>query len=721
MSDRLRVAIVGCGAIADAHARALAHSTEARCTAVFDVDRARAVALARTWCPDAVVLGSIDEAPRHADAAIVATPNAYHAATTLTLLRAGLHVLCEKPLAIAAADAESMLAAARAANRVLACGFVRRQYPATELVRQLLARRVVGAPVSFEIRESVTNWPMQRSAFRRDISGGGVFIDIAPHVLDQLRAWFGRVEVEEYADDAAGGVEASARATVRCTTPDGSLIGGVIHVSRAYAMKNRATIRCSDGRIDVDPHQRDRVTLTLGLDGVETTMAAPAVDGFAAQLHRFVAAIAAGDTAERERAAQAAVDNVAAIARAYAMRKALPEPWNGGVNDASNPIARDGVRRWQRILVTGATGSVGSRLVERWAMADQLPQLRCLVRGYRAAARLCRFEAEIAPGDLGDRAALVEAARGCDAVVHLAVGDEAAAETELLVRVCKELGVRRFVHMSSAAVYGRRLPRAIEAKQESTPLARTGEPYADAKAAAERIVLQAGAALDAHILRPHMVYGPGLRWSAELTQLLPLGRVPIIDGGGVINMIHVDDLVDAVACALAADGGFGEPMFVTDDQPRAWSEYIAAHAALVGVTPPHVARDEVADRRDLRTWLRDSVAPLGPVVRSREFKSFVLQSPLMQATALRAYVAVRGNERLQPYLARLRQDGSGAATADAPSSWDETWLQMQLSEAHLSSTLATSMIGFRARIDFAEGLARTARWLEAFGLVPARG
>lgn len=716
MSAPLRVAIVGCGAIAQAHARALARSTRARCTAVFDVDRDRATALAQAFCREAAVVSVASELGTLADAAIVSAPNAYHAALSVELLRAGLHVLCEKPLAIESADAERMLAAATEHQRVLQCGFVRRFYPATQLVREALDRRIVGAPVRFEVRESVTNWPMGRASFDRAVAGGGVFIDIAPHVIDQLTLWLGRVELVGYEDDAAGGVEASARARLRCVSGDGHAVEGELHLSRAYAMTNRARIFCTDGRIDVDPHQHDRIGLVLGAGGVPCTLSSAQRDAFAAQLDSFLDAIAARTPAQTT--AASAVDNVRLVDAARRQRSALPEPWNGPLPVEPGPVAIDGVRRWRRILVTGATGSVGSRLVERWALAGQLPQLRCLVRGYRAAARLRRFDVEVAEADLLDRRALTEAARGCDAVVHLAVGDKAVDESETVVRVCRDLGIRRLVHMSSAAVYGRRLPRAIEPRQEETPLSRTGEPYADAKGGAEAVVADAGRWLDAHLLRPHMVYGPGLRWSAELMTLLPAGRVPVVDDGGIINLIHVDDLVDAVAAALASDGGFGEAMFVTDGAPRPWSEYVGAHAALLGVDPPHVARDLVAGRRTVRQWVRDSVLPLAPVMRSSEFRAFVLTSPLMQATALRAWVAARGHRALGPQLARLR--GGGGDVGAGGVSFDDTWVQMQLSEARLSAAHAQATIGFRARIDFAEGMRRTAAWFEAFGLVPRR-
>jgi predicted dehydrogenase/nucleoside-diphosphate-sugar epimerase len=715
----LPLALVGCGAVAASHARALAAVPGVRATAVFDVERERAAAFARAHLPSARVATTLDELGAAAEAAIVAVPNAAHAATSVALLEAGLHVLCEKPLALTVADAERMAAAARAAGRVLACGLVRRFFGSTELCAEALRRRLVGAPLGFEIRESVTNWPMRRSTFERAVAGGGVFIDFAPHLLDLLAAWLGPVEIVSYADDAAGGVESSARVELRAGGVPGTIV-----LSRAYRMTNRARIVCAGGHLDVDPHQPDRVAVVFAggaNGGLAGTLEARPRDPFAAQLSAFVAAV--GGRAHAGASVDDALRAVALVDDSYRRRAPLSEPWSisGGPFLASGASAvaecRPAGGRARKILVTGATGAVGSRLVERWAAAGQLGRLRCMARGYGQAARLMRFPVEIVEADLGDRASLERAARGCDAVVHLAVGERARAETEALVATARRAGVTRLVHMSTAAVYGRRLPRCLEATQEETPLQPTGEPYADEKAAAEAVVRRSG--LPAHILRPHIVYGPGLRWSAELMELLPRGAVPLVEDGGWCNLIHVDDLVDAIGCALEHERADGEPLFITDGAPLRWSEYVDAHASLIGVAPPRRRRAELEPPRPtLSSWLADSLRPIAPILRSREFRAFFFGSPAMQATAFRAYLALRHSPRVQPWLARLRSAGD-APLAPAPA-LDENWSQMQLSEARLDGTRAARVLGFRPRIDFAEGLRRTAAWFEAFGLMPAR-
>ncbi|MCI0389846.1 MAG: Gfo/Idh/MocA family oxidoreductase, partial [Acidobacteria bacterium] len=130
----IRIAIVGCGAIAQSHARAISATRNAQCTALFDVDWVRADSLRVSYFPDAILAGSYEEVANLADAAIVAVPNVYHALVTNSLLNEGMHVLCEKPLAISSSDAREMVSVAEEAGLVIACGLVRRFFGSTALV-----------------------------------------------------------------------------------------------------------------------------------------------------------------------------------------------------------------------------------------------------------------------------------------------------------------------------------------------------------------------------------------------------------------------------------------------------------------------------------------------------------------------------------------------------------------------------------------------------------
>ena len=111
----MRIALIGCGMIGTTHARAIASSPIARCTVLFDPAPGRAKALQDAFFPEARVARAVEELPALADAAIVAVPAGLHASLSIGLIEAGLHVLCEKPLATTLQDAQAMAEAARRA------------------------------------------------------------------------------------------------------------------------------------------------------------------------------------------------------------------------------------------------------------------------------------------------------------------------------------------------------------------------------------------------------------------------------------------------------------------------------------------------------------------------------------------------------------------------------------------------------------------------------
>ncbi|MGH9754737.1 MAG: Gfo/Idh/MocA family protein, partial [Blastocatellia bacterium] len=327
----IRIAIIGCGAIAQSHARAISATRNARLSTLFDVDSARAESLRATYCPDARLAGSYGEVAEFADAAIVAVPNVYHAEVTKSLLRDGLHVLCEKPLAISSSDAREMVSMAEEVGRVLACGLVRRFFGSTALATKALRQGIIGRPLRFEVRESVWNWPMSRAAFDRRASGGGALIDLAPHIFDLLEVWLGPLEIVEYLDDNQGGVEAVALIKARSKSEGGD-VSGEIFLSRAYKAVNRTRIICERGYIEVDPHKIDSVTIVYktGPDEFVMTSRADAHDSFAGQLSNFIEAIEVGE--DRLATASSAVRAIDLVESCYRMRQPLPEPGAVGLN-----------------------------------------------------------------------------------------------------------------------------------------------------------------------------------------------------------------------------------------------------------------------------------------------------------------------------------------------------------------------------------------------------
>ena len=145
--------------------------------------------------PGALAFTDLAEALRNPqiDAVYVATPVALHAEQTIASLRAGKHVLCEKPVALNFTQAESMAAAAREASRLLGIAYYRRLYPKLIRAKQLIAEGAIGQPVLVEANyhgwlESPDRGWLKDPA----LAGGGPLYDTGSHRIDACNFLFGR-------------------------------------------------------------------------------------------------------------------------------------------------------------------------------------------------------------------------------------------------------------------------------------------------------------------------------------------------------------------------------------------------------------------------------------------------------------------------------------------------------------------------------------------------
>ncbi len=192
------------------------------------------------------------------------------------------------------------------------------------------------------------------------------------------------------------------------------------------------------------------------------------------------------------------------------------------------------------ILLTGATGTVGTALLRR--LTDEPEPVRCLVRDPRRLGDQ-RVRVQIALGDLADPASFRNALRGVRTVVHLAasIRDQPHASIEelngmatlRLVRAAERAGARRFLFFS-----------ALGASHHS----RTR--FFRAKALAEDAV--ARSSLQTTTFSPSIVYAPGDPWLTLLERFSYLPAIPVSGSGDAqYQPIWAEDVADGVAAALA--------------------------------------------------------------------------------------------------------------------------------------------------------------------------
>jgi nucleoside-diphosphate-sugar epimerase len=247
--------------------------------------------------------------------------------------------------------------------------------------------------------------------------------------------------------------------------------------------------------------------------------------------------------------------------------------------------------RGRRVLVTGGTGFIGCRLVEKLAL-EHGAAVRVLVRRFASAARVARLDVDIVHGDVTDPAAVASAMQGCDIVVHCAYGNDGDADQQRAVYVegsrivaekALEAGVGRMVHVSTIAVYGTMPDGDVD---ERTPFGGPGDHYSRTKREAEDIVteLHRRAGLPLAIVRPTCVYGPyGLAFTIDPLRRLREGQVVLVNGGeGLCNAIYVDDLVHGILLAAVEPAALGEVFHLTGASPLTWRDFYAAYERLLG-------------------------------------------------------------------------------------------------------------------------------------------
>jgi predicted dehydrogenase len=332
-SPKVRLGVIGCGAVASIHhLPAIALSERAEAAVLVDADAGRAKALAGRFGVPETATG-YEQVLDRIEAAVLALPNHLHAPVAVDLLRRGIHVLVEKPMALNGREADGMIAAAEASGAVLAVGLDFRFFDSSLFVRNLLRDGLLGPIRRFELRQGVIpRWPLATDfLLRKETAGGGVLADFGVHVLDLLLWWMGDWKDVEYWDDAQGGIESDC--TMRLTMRSG--VAGTVEISRTRNLRNtcvfagdRATLEA--GIWDPDPEIRlsiaDREVSLAGHARREGGSGLDFTDVFVRQIDDFAGAIREGrEPFVPGREGRRSLDLIDAC---YARRRFLEMPWS---------------------------------------------------------------------------------------------------------------------------------------------------------------------------------------------------------------------------------------------------------------------------------------------------------------------------------------------------------------------------------------------------------
>ncbi|MCA9242456.1 MAG: NAD-dependent epimerase/dehydratase family protein [Phycisphaerales bacterium] len=238
-------------------------------------------------------------------------------------------------------------------------------------------------------------------------------------------------------------------------------------------------------------------------------------------------------------------------------------------------------------LVTGATGLLGSHIVEQLRRRDM--PVRVLVRANSDRSWLRTQGVEFVEGDLNDPASLARACQGCDVVYHSAarVGDWGPWEefqrytidgTRALIDAAAKAGARRFVHISSISTYGYHTKDiTVDETFDLGYKMYRWAYYTRSKVEAERI------AWDAHrqgriqvtVIRPAWIYGERDRTTiARLAHIIRAGKAKILGAGtNRLNVVYAGNIAEACITAAHLEKAAGEAYNCSNDGEITQQEY----------------------------------------------------------------------------------------------------------------------------------------------------
>jgi dihydroflavonol-4-reductase len=235
-----------------------------------------------------------------------------------------------------------------------------------------------------------------------------------------------------------------------------------------------------------------------------------------------------------------------------------------------------------KALVTGATGFIGSHLVQ--SLVEENWDVTCLIRSKSRTDFLQKFPVRFIEGSANDIESLGKAVIGQDYVFHLAgrirptsrVDYDIANHqlTRNLVQVClmKNTSLKRFVYISSISAAGPSLPSFYsEESQAPSPVSE----YGRTKLKGEEAVRKVWDLIPATIIRPPNVYGPRQQETELLLKLISKRIIPLLKGKKeTASLIYVQDLIQGILQAALSPKTKNQIYYLTDGKAYSWRKII---------------------------------------------------------------------------------------------------------------------------------------------------
>ncbi len=359
-----------------------------------------------------------------------------------------------------------------------------------------------------------------------------------------------------------------------------------------------------------------------------------------------------------------------------------------------------------KILITGASGFIGARLVEKLSGDDRF-LITALVRNDAKAHQFRTHGIHTVVADLSKQSATDRAVEGHHTVINLAHDFRQSQKNNLrsfthLSEACIKHGIEHFVQVSSIVVYD---DWPVGNISEESSFGLPGTEYKNTKVDIENLLQRSTekGLLHASILQPTIVYGPSSwLWTDYVVEKLLSGTVVLPAGEeGICNAVYIDDVVDALVLAVTHPGRSGEKYIISGPTLPSWHEFFESYNQYLG---------------------KDSIQYIDVAVLTTERSGFtgkmknVLANPLRLAhwkpvqKVLNRVQKVLGDKGIE----RIKSLFKGLKKLSGPIVYypDSGELELYRARGVCRIDKAKKLLGYEPRMDFRAGFELTAKYLD---------